>query len=366
MSANKIIEVFRPVIYDDSIEQAVAVLRSGWIGAGKMIEQFEEKFSKYTGSKYCVAVNSGTSALHVAVRCLKLPKGSNVITTPITYVSGIHAIMYEQCAPTLADVDRRTGNISVEKVEEKLKKQSRAILCNHVGGYPCDLDELRELANTRGIPVVEDCAHAIGSIYKGRRVGDGTLCCFSFSFPKPVTGIDGGAIVTNDPEYAERARILRNLGIQKAKEDIPEGKRLRVKEIGLRYNWNDVMASIALKQLDHVEQDNRRRKQIAERYLSTLSSVDGVYTPTYGTDRISSYFFLPLFFKRRDALARKLYRHGVRSKIYFSRVNACYLNKRERLPNADWYGRHELTLPINVHITDEEIEYVTKIVRSGW
>jgi len=365
MRAKRLIEVFRPVIYEDSINEAVKTLRSGWIGAGPRVKEFEERFSRYVGSKYCVAVNSGTSALHIALRCLNLPKKGEIVTTPITYVSTIHTIIYERCIPRLADVERETGNISVEGIKEKLTDDTKAILCVHLGGYPCDLDKLRDLASTYGIPLIEDCAHAIGSSYKGESIGTGTLCCFSFSFPKPVTGVEGGAIVTSEPEYAERARILRNLGIKNEKERAVD-RQLHIKEVGFRYNWNDVMASIALKQLDHLELDNRRRKQIAERYLSELSDTKSAYLPRYKSDRNSSYFFVPLFFDRRDDLARKLYRRGIRSKVYFRRLDAYYDCNSERLPNADWYGRHELTLPINVCITDEEIDYILKTIRSGW
>lgn len=366
MKNRRYIDVFRPVIYEDSINAAIETLRSGWIGAGPQIQEFEKKFSRYIGAKYCVAVNSGTSAIHLALKCINLPEKSKILTSPINYISAIHTILYEKYIPKFSEIEKRTGNISVENIKKKLTDDTRAIFSVHIGGYPCNLDELRELAVAQDIALIEDCTNAIGSTYKGKKVGTGSLCCFSFSFPKAVTGIEGGAIVTNEPEYAEKARILRNLGAKSEKK--PMRKSFHIEELGYRYYWNDVMASIALKQLDHLKQDNQRRKYIAEKYLSELSNVDGVYLPTYKSDRVSSYFFLPIFFENRDRLAKKLYDHKIGSQIYFQRYDDCYnyTNKREHLPNADWYSQHELTLPINVFITNEEIDYIIKTVRKGW
>jgi dTDP-4-amino-4,6-dideoxygalactose transaminase len=366
MKKRKFIDVFRPVIYEDSIEAAVKTLRSGWIGRGPKIQEFEKKFSRYIGAKYCVAVNSGTSAIHLALKCINLPEKSKIMTSPTNYVSTIHTILHEKINLKFSDIEKRTGNISVEYLKQKLTGDTRAIFCVHIGGYPCDLDELRDLADVQDVILIEDCTHAIGSIYKNRKVGTDSLCCFSFSFPKAVTGIEGGAIVTSEPEIAEKARTLRNLGTKN--EKVPIGKSHRIKELGYRYYWNDVMASIALKQLDHLEQDNQRRKHIVERYLSELSDADGVHLPIYKLDRSSSYFFLPLFFEKRDRLAKKLYNHHIGSRVYFQRYDNCYnyKHKREKLPNADWYSQHELTLPINVSITDEEIDYIIKTVRKGW
>lgn len=366
---SKFIEVFRPVIYEDSIEAAVDTLRSGWIGAGPKIQEFEKKFSNYIGAKYCVAVNSGTSAIHLALKCLNLPEKSKILTSPINYISVIHTILYDKNIPKFSNIEKRTGNMSVESLKKKLTNDTRAILCVHIGGYPCDIDEIKELADNRNIPLIEDCANAIGSIYKGKIIGNGSLCCFSFSFPKAITGIEGGAIVTSQQEYAEKARILRSLGAENEKK--PNKliiKSPHIEELGYRYYWNDVMASIAIKQLDHLEQDNQRRKLIAEKYLTELSNNNEVHLPDYKSNRVSSYFFLPIFFENRNRLAKKLYNHKIRSKIYFQRCDNCYnySNKHEKLPNTDWYSKHELTLPINVSITDEEIDYIIKTVRKGW
>jgi dTDP-4-amino-4,6-dideoxygalactose transaminase len=366
MGHDRSIEVFRPVIYEDSIEEAVKTLRSGWIGAGPKVKQFEEKFSRYTGSRYCMAVNTGTSALHLALESLSLPKNSKILTSEISHIATVNAIYYSGYVPVFADVERTTGDISADSVEELMDDSIKAILCTHIGGYPCDMDALSEIVDNYGIPIVEDCSHAIGSTYKGKTIGSGTLCCFSFGFPKAITGVEGGAVLTSDTEYAQKINMLRNFGMGDGIKFTDAGKPPIIDGLGYRYNWNDVMASIAIKQMDHFESDNSRRRQIAECYLKELGGLDDVDMPEYDNDRMSAYFFLPLLFERRDTLAYKLQENGISSKIYFPCYGNNYNNEKKYFPNAVWYSSHELTLPINAYISDSDIDRIVSIVKEGW
>ena len=354
------IEVFRPALSEDAIQAAVATLRSGWIGSGPRVKEFEEKFCEFVDAEFCLAVNTGTAALHLALKALDLPPRSKVITSPISHVATIRAIQYVNCIPVYADVDRETGNISVTSVRRKLDKDTRAIVCTHMGGYPCDLTELNDEADAHGIPFVEDCSHAAGSTYEGKRIGHGTLCCFSLSFPKPITGIEGGAITTSNVDYFKRARKLAEYGRRSDRFDNGENADNST-PFGYKYSWNDVMATIALAQLRSVDEAQKRRKLVAERYLGELSGEKSIYLPSYTSDRMSSYFFLPLFFERRDDLQRKLAVNHVRSKIYFR----CYPTK-EDVPNARWYDEHELTLPLHLGISDSDIEYILSLLKDGW
>lgn len=360
MTTDKVIEVFRPVIYEDSIQAAAETLRSGWIGMGPRVKEFEEKFSSCSGARQCIAVNNGTSALHLAFKSLGLPAGSKVLVSDISYLSMVSTILQSGYVPVFADVESHTGNISVESAREKISENIKAIACTHIGGYPCDLAGLRELAASKGIPLVEDCAHAIGAAYRGKRLGDGTLCCYSFSFPKAITGIEGGAVLTSVDEYADNMRALRNLGLRDEASEPP-----MLAEPGYRYNWNDVMASIALKQMGHFEADNRRRAAIARRYAEGLENVPGIQLPYYESDRSSSYFFFPIFFDRRDALSKKLDDAGIRTKVYFRGFSEHYRGGAG-LPNAGWYGAHELTLPLNMYMDDDDVERVISVIKEGW
>jgi dTDP-4-amino-4,6-dideoxygalactose transaminase len=288
-----------------------------------------------------------------------------VLTGEISHLATITAILNAGYTPVFTDVERCTGNISVESARASMAGDIRAIACTHIGGYPCDLGGLRELAGAQGIPLVEDCSHAIGAEYRGNRIGDGTLCCFSFGFPKAITGVEGGAVLTGEREYAEKIRALRNLGMREDVKFTEASMVPVIEEPGYRYIWNDVMASIALKQMDHLEADNRRRATIAKRYMDALEDMPGVYLPSYGEDRVSSFFFIPLFFKRRDDLARRLETLGIRTKIYF-RGYSEYYGDGTRFPNATWYGGHELTLPINVHMSVEDQDRIIVALGEGW
>src|SRR3954465_12890153 len=167
------IPLFRPAIAAEAIEAAAEVLSSGWIGSGTAVERFELEFGALVGAEHCVAVSSGTAALHLALRVLDLPPGSKVVTTPLTWVSTHHAILYERCVPVLADIDATTGNIDPSSVADRLGERPGAILAVHYGGYPCDVDELGALARNAGAAMIEDCAHAVGASYRGRPVGSG-------------------------------------------------------------------------------------------------------------------------------------------------------------------------------------------------
>src|SRR5262245_52045756 len=154
------IPLFRPKIYPEAIEAVCEVLRSGWLGLGPKTQAFEKAFAEYLGIPYCVGLNSCTSALHLGLHLLNLPAGSEVITTPLTFVSTNHAILYEGCKPVFADVESDTGNLDVTSVAQRLTERTGAIMLMHYGGYPCDLDAFYTLSHERQIPIVEDCAHA--------------------------------------------------------------------------------------------------------------------------------------------------------------------------------------------------------------
>jgi perosamine synthetase len=363
MSDRHFIDVFKPVIYPEAIERAVSTLQSGWVGVGPQIAEFERRFSAFTGARYCVAVNCGTSAIHLALELLELPVGSKVLVSDISHIGVLRAIQMAGLEPLFADVEPTTGNILVDSVNEKVN-ESAAILCTHVAGYPCDLDGLRGIARKRDLPLIEDCSHAIGSSYRGRQIGDGVLCCFSLSFPKAITGVEGGVLVTNNKEYAEKARTLRNLGMFDGVK-FSDSFRVKVSRKGFRYNWNDLMASIAIMQMDNCEKDNKRREFIAYRYVEGLRDIDGIYMPSYYSDRMSSYFFMPLFFERRDSLVNKLRAHGIGTRIYFPSLSRV-LGSDDHLPGSSWYDEHELTLPINVSMSYDDQEQVISVVREGW
>ena len=374
---NKSVQVFRPVMNTNEILESLRpVLESGWIGLGPKTKEFETELAKFIGVKYMSAMNSCTSALHLALKVLNLPEGSNVLTTPITFTSTNNAILYERLSPVFCDVERLTGNIDVNFVENAIKTHNiKAIMVVHIGGYSNDMEDINFLANKYSIPVVEDCAHSFGAKYNGSNIGSNTnnTCCWSFQAVKNLPIGDGGALSTNDPILLEYVNKLRWLGINKdtvSRSNLKSEKQTynwdySVEHIGYKYHINDIMSTIGLVGLKYISEYNARRKYIATQYLTRLTNC---IKPDYQGNRESSYHFLPLFFENRDEIYAKLIKNNIfpgmhykRNDLYepfktFPKVNNC--------DNAEWYQNQELTLPIHLDLSDEELDFIINLINN--
>jgi perosamine synthetase len=365
------VQLFRPEISEEAIEAVAEVLRSGWLGLGPKTEEFEKAFAMYTGAPHCVALNSGTSAIHLALRLLDLPRNSEVITTALTFVATNHPILYEGLKPVFADIDPETGNLSVAAVADRITDRTRAIMLVHYGGHPCDLDEFYALARDRGIPIIEDCAHACGATYKGRRIGSqGDLHAFSFHATKNLPMGDGGALTVRSPDHDKRLRRLRWLGIDKdtyrRTGEAAEQWEYEVTEVGFKYHMNDISAAIGLHQLRLVDAGNARRARVAAQYREGLSRTPGVRLLRDDNDRVSSFHLFPILAERRDALIVKLREAGIEAGIHYRRNDEYPMYECHDLPQTERFWRRVATLPMHLQLTDEQVAYVIDTIASGW
>lgn len=365
------IPLFRPVVCEEAVTAVAEVLRSGWLGLGPKTAAFEQAFADYVGAPYCVALNSCTSALHLAVRLLDLPPGSEVITTPITFVSTNHAILYERCRPVFADVEPGTGNLDVRSVAARITERTKAIKLVHFGGYPCDLDAFYALADKHGLAVIEDCAHACGATYRGRRIGShGDLHAFSFHAVKNLAVGDGGALTLRRPDYYERLRRLRWMGIDRDTFRRTQPRAYHwdydVVELGYKYHMNDVAAAVALEQLRHLDEQNEYRRRLAEAYREGLRNVPGIRLPDHSADRTSSHHLFWILAEDRDGLAEKLRAAGVDVGVHYRRNDSYSMYEKCELPQAELFWRHVLSLPMHLMLKEEHIEYITRVIASGW
>lgn len=366
------IPLFRPVIRPEAIEAVTQVLHSGWLGLGPQTAAFETAFSQYVGGRYCVGLNSCSAALHLALRVLDLPEGSQIITTPISFVSTNHAILYERCTPVFADVEPDTGNLDIASVAARITERTKAVMAVHVGGYPCDLDELYALANRHKLSVIEDCAHAAGATYKTRLIGSHEgLHAFSFHAVKNLPMGDGGALVVRDEKMDARLRRLRWLGIDKDtyRRTGPDAYSWNydVSELGFKYHMNDIQAAIGLGQLKHIAADNARRAQIADRYRTGLAQVAGVSLPRQEPDRVSSHHLCRILVENRDALVSKLKSAGVETGVHYRRNDLYPMYRHDpSLLGAEQYWRSTLSLPLHLQLGDEDVDYVIGKIREGW
>ena len=365
------IPLFKPRIYEEATKAVAEVFQSGWLGLGPKTQAFERAFAEFVGAPYCVGLNSCTSALHLGLHLLNLPPGSEVITTPLTFVSTNHVILYERCQPVFADIQPETGNLDPESVSKRISERTGAIILVHYGGYPCDLDQLYALAGSRGIPIVEDCAHACGARYKGKRVGSwGEIQAFSFHASKNLTTGDGGALTVRSKEHDARLRRLRWLGIDADtfQRTTDQGYRweYQVAELGYNYYMNDIKAAIGLVQLRHLDQDNARRVAIAAQYRRRLANVPGIRLLQYKSDRESSCYMFSILAEERDRLVEKLRVEGVDVSVHYRRNDQYPMYQEQDLPNAEFFWRRVISLPMHVCLTDEQVDHIAEIIQRGW
>ena len=292
-----------PSIGDEEIREVVETLSSGWLATGPRAERFEADFKKYVGAEHAVAVNSCTAALHLALNALGVGETDGVITSPFTFASTGHVIMYQRARPFLVDIEPTTFNLDPERVREFLRNECtsggeggrpvhketgrtiKALLSVHYGGHPCRMDELMSIAREYNLYVVEDAAHSVGAKYRGRPVGSiGDITCFSFYATKNLTTGEGGMVVTDQGELAERIRIMSMYGISDArriwKRYAPKGSWVYdVADLGFKYNMMDIQAALGLHQLKKLDGFIARRRENAGIYRDILGPVPGVRLP---------------------------------------------------------------------------------------
>ncbi|HJQ93325.1 MAG TPA: DegT/DnrJ/EryC1/StrS family aminotransferase, partial [Candidatus Thermoplasmatota archaeon] len=263
-----------PLIEEPEVEEVIATMRSGWLGTGPKVAAFEKQFAAYQGVPQAAALNSCTAALHLSLLAAGLQPGDEVVTTPMTFCATVNTILHAGATPVLADVDPRTQNIDPEAVAAAVTSRTKAILPVHFAGRACDMDGLMKVAEAEGLQVIEDCAHAIETTYKGRKAGTfGDFGCFSFYATKNVATGEGGMAIAKDPEKLARLRILGLHGMSRDawKRFGSSGyKHYQVVEYGFKYNMMDLQAAIGIHQLGRIEQNWRKREALWRLYDTHL------------------------------------------------------------------------------------------------
>lgn len=380
------IQVFKPLIREESIEAVCKVLRSSWIGLGPKTKEFEQAFVDYLGNDelYASGLNSATSALHLALKLLDISSGANVASPSLTFISTNHAIRYVNLDPTFVDVDKETGNMSPDDLERLLEEDRndpnyaedeflgfiKAIIVVHYSGYPCDMDRINAIAKKYNIPVIEDCAHACGGSYaNGKKIGDSeNICCFSFQAVKNLPIGDGGMLITNNPEYKKRCDQLRWLGIDKdtytrKNQTCDYLWKYEVPEVGFKCHMNDINAAIGIEQLKVLDEDNKRRKDIGKCYRSDLSSS---LTFMKREHEGSSTHFEPALAEDRDGLIRHLKANDIHPSVHYRRNDLYSTYKETQLPNTGHLEERLITLPIHLLLSDDDVMRVVRVVQEGW
>lgn len=369
-----------PDITQAEIDEVVDTLRSGWIAKGPRTLKFEKEFAEYLGAKHAIAVNSCTAALHISLLTQNIGPGDEVITTPMTFASTASTILHCGAKPVFADIDYRTGCIDPEEVAKKITPHTKAIVPVHYSGQVCDLDRIYELADEHNLYVSEDAAHALWSRYKGRLIGNKLRGAASYSFyaTKNLATGDGGMLVTDRDDIAERARVLVGQGMShNAWNRYAKGGSWKydIVEPGYKYNMFDIQAALGLVQLSRMEEMQARRLAIAARYQEEFGKIDAVeppFVPEFTTHCWHLYVLriVPeLLTIDRDRFIVELNERNVGTSVHFIPTHTMTAFrklgwKEGDFPMAEKHFERIISLPLYPSMTDEQVQYVIDAVRD--
>ncbi|HEK2095962.1 TPA: UDP-4-amino-4-deoxy-L-arabinose aminotransferase [Proteus mirabilis] len=367
----------RPAIGDEEIKAVESVLRSGWITTGPQNHQLEQDLCEKFGSKHAIAVCSATAGMHVVLMAMGIGPGDEVITPSQTWVSTINIITLLGAEPVMVDIDRDTLMVSAESVKKAITPRTKAIIPVHYAGAPCDLDALRAVADEAGIPLIEDAAHAIGTRYKDEWIGEKGTSIFSFHAIKNVTCAEGGLVVTDDDELANRVRCLKfhGLGVDAFDRQIQGRKpQAEVVEPGYKYNLSDIHAAIAVVQLSRLEEMNAKRAELVALYREKLqdSPLEMLSVPEY-PHLHANHLFMVRVDKNvcgidRDTFMEKLKQKEIGTGLHF---RAAHTQKyyRERypslsLPQSEWNSATLCSLPLFPDMSNKDVIRVVDAINE--
>jgi dTDP-4-amino-4,6-dideoxygalactose transaminase len=353
------IQVSRPLIGEEEKNAVLEVLESGMLAQGSKVAIFEKKFASYCGVRYAIATSSGTTALHTALLAHNIGNGDEVITTPFTFIASSNAIIYVGARPIFVDIDIDTFNMDVSKIEAAITHKTKAILPIHLFGLAANMDAVMEIARKHSLLVIEDACQAHGAEYKGRRVGSFGTGCFSFYPTKNMTSGEGGMITTDNPEIAERSRMIRQHGMK---------VRYYHEDLGFNFRMTDVHAAIGLAQLTKLENFNSRRIMNAEYYSNNLRNVKIPSVPE-GYRHVFNQYTIRVPLELRDGLLEKLKENDICSDVYYPipiHKQKIYLDLGYDvyLPQSELASREVLSLPIHPRINEIDLKKVIEVVNE--
>jgi len=373
------IPFYVPWITEDDKNSVIEALNSRWLTGGPKAAEFEKLFADFIGVKYAVSVNSGTAALHLAIRALNLKPGDEVIVPVFTFAATANAVLYCRANPTFADIDPKTFNVSPESVLDRVTKRTKAIVVVHYAGQPVDMKGIMDIAEDHKLYVIEDCAHSLGAGYRSRKTGGiGTIGCFSFYPTKIITTLEGGMLTTNEEWIARKAKLLREHGMTKSALEREKGADwyYDITDLGYNYRLNEVQAALGISQLKRVNDGIRKRVEAAHYYTRKLSKTEGIVTPYEAENRTHVYHLYVIKVLKekcglsRDELFTKLSSRGIGLSVHYTPLHLLAFYKKivscttGPFPTAEEAYREVLSLPIFPTISRDEIDYVINSIKD--
>ena len=365
----------KQTIDQDDIQAVVDVLKSDFLTTGPKIAEFEQTVADYVGAKYAVAISNGTSALHAACFAAGIGPGDEVITTPLTFAASANCVLYCGGTPVFADVDPKTYNIDPEDIRRKITDRTKAIIAVHLAGQPCDMDAIHSIAHEYGLIVIEDGAHALGSVYKGKKVGSlSDMTTFSFHPVKPITTGEGGMIVTDNEEFYKKMALFRSHGITRDDSMMTRNDGpwfYQQFDLGYNYRITDIQCALGCSQMKKLDRFLARRKEIVARYNEAFADCDNIITPYQLSDTESGWHLYIVQVKNCDRrqVFEAMLEKGIGVNVHYIPV---YMHpyyqehgyENVHCANAEEIYSHIISLPLYPGLTSEQQDYVIDTLKS--
>lgn len=365
----------KQTIDQDDIQAVVDVLQSDFLTTGPKIAEFEQTVADYVGAKYAVAISNGTSALHAACFAAGIGPGDEVITTPLTFAASANCVLYCGGTPVFADVDPKTYNIDPEDIQRKITDRTKAIIAVHLAGQPCDMDAIHSIAREHGLIVIEDGAHALGSVYKGKKVGSmSDMTTFSFHPVKPITTGEGGMIVTDNEDFYKKMILFRSHGITRDDSMMTRNDGpwfYQQFDLGYNYRITDIQCALGCSQMKKLDRFLARRKEIVAHYNEAFADYDNIITPYQLSDTESGWHLYIVQVKNCDRrqVFEKMREKGIGVNVHYIPV---YMHpyyqehgyENVHCANAEEIYSHIISLPLYPGLTSEQQDYVIDTLKS--
>ncbi len=365
----------KQTIEQDDIQAVVDVLKSDFLTTGPKIAEFEQTVADYVGAKYAVAISNGTSALHAACFAAGIGPGDEVITTPLTFAASANCVLYCGGTPVFADVDTKTYNIDPDDIRRKITDRTKAIIAVHLAGQPCDMDAIHSIAREHGLIVIEDGAHALGSVYKGKKVGSlSDMTTFSFHPVKPITTGEGGMIVTDNEDFYKKMVLFRSHGITRDDSMMTRNDGpwfYQQFDLGYNYRITDIQCALGCSQMKKLDRFLARRKEIVARYNEAFADCDNIITPYQLSDTESGWHLYIVQVKNCDRrqVFENMREKGIGVNVHYIPV---YMHpyyqehgyENVHCANAEEIYSHIISLPLYPGLTSEQQDYVIDTLKS--
>ena len=372
----KFLNFASPMIEQSDIDEVVECLKSGWLTTGPRVNKFENDFRNYIGSKYAVALNSCTGALHLAMLVSGISEGDEVITTPMTFVATANSILYAGAKPVFVDVEKETMNIDPSLIEQAITPKTKAILPVHFAGRPCKMDAIIDIAKKNNLFVIEDAAHAVEAVYKGKKIGTiGDMTCFSFYATKNLVTGEGGMLTTNNEEWANKVKIFSLHGMSRdawKRFSNESYKHYQIIFLGFKYNMTDVLASLGIHQLERLDKYSERRKKIWDIYNESFKGLPAIVPSPEENGTVHGRHLYTLLLDidhlkiSRDEFIDALKRENIGSSVHFISLHLqpYYIEKfgfkMDDFPNSAYISERTISLPLSAKLTDNDVQDVIK------